>query len=144
MIVKNRPEEKHRVLAALQSFGHAHHLPLVVFQAADLALEEHLTNVIKYAYDDGLEHDILVRFNLERAQLIIEVEDDGRPFNPLQAPEADTSIPLDQRPVGGLGIHLIRRFMDRLASHHYILMTGHHAADIGLAAQVLGLTMEEL
>jgi hypothetical protein len=38
----------------------------------------------------------------------------GKPFNPLKNPEVNTAIPLEQRPVGGLGIHLMRRFMDEL------------------------------
>jgi anti-sigma regulatory factor (Ser/Thr protein kinase) len=87
IVLKNRPEEKRRLLVALESFVGTHHLPKPVFQAADLVLEEHLTNVMSYAYDD-------------------------RAFDPTQAPEVDTSLPLDQRPIGGLGIHFIRRCMD--------------------------------
>lgn len=43
-----------------------------------------------------------------------EVEDDGRPFNPLEAPEPDLAAPVEERKVGGLGIHLIRNMMDHL------------------------------
>ncbi len=110
--LKNRPEEKRRLLAALESFVGTHQLPKAVFQAADLVLEEHLTNVMSYAYDDRQEHEIRVRLEAGDSQLVIEVEDDGRAFDPTQVPEVDTSLPLDQRPIGGLGIHLIRRCMD--------------------------------
>jgi serine/threonine-protein kinase RsbW len=44
----------------------------------------------------------------------VEVEDDGQPFNPLEAPEADTTKPLEERTLGGLGIHLVRKLMDDL------------------------------
>jgi anti-sigma regulatory factor (Ser/Thr protein kinase) len=112
IVLKNRPEEKRRLLVALESFVGTHHLPKPVFQAADLVLEEHLTNVMSYAYDDRQEHEIRVRLEASATQLVIEVEDDGRAFDPTQAPEVDTSLPLDQRPIGGLGIHFIRRCMD--------------------------------
>lgn len=114
IILKNRPEEKRKLLAALESFVCAHQLPPAAGRAADLALEEHLTNVMEYAYDDRREHEIRVRLDVNGAHLVVEVEDDGRAFDPTQAPEADTSLPLDQRPIGGLGIHFIRRCMDEV------------------------------
>ncbi len=112
--LKNRPEEKRKLLAALESFVRTHQLPPAVSRAADLALEEHLTNVMDYAYDDRREHEICVRLDVNGAQLVVEVEDDGRAFDPTQAPELDTSLPPDQRPIGGLGIHFIRRSMDEV------------------------------
>ena len=116
VVLKNKPEEKRKLLAALQGFAQAENLPAGVLQAADLALEEHLTNLMNYAYDDTLSHEILVRCAVDQDILVIEVEDDGAPFNPLLSPEVDTSVPLKDKPIGGLGIHLIRRFMDEL---HY-------------------------
>ena len=114
IILKNRPEEKRKLLTALEDFVCAHQLPPLVVQAADLALEEHLTNVMKYAYDDRREHEIVVRLQANASDVVIEVEDDGRPFDPTQAPQVDTSLPLEQKPIGGLGIHLIRRSMDEM------------------------------
>jgi anti-sigma regulatory factor (Ser/Thr protein kinase) len=126
--LKNRPEEKRKLLAALGSFVHAHQLPPAVCRAADLALEEHLTNVMDYAYDDRREHEIRVRLDVNGAQMVVEVEDDGRAFDPTRAPEVDTSLPLDQRPIGGLGIHFIRHCMDevryqRQANRNVLRMT---------------------
>ena len=128
IILKNRPEEKPRLLAALETFVGAHQFPKPVFRAADLVLEEHLTNVMRYAYDDGCEHEIVVRLEASDSQLVIEVEDDGRAFDPTQAPEVDTSLPLDQKPIGGLGIHFIRHCMDevryqRRANRNVLRMT---------------------
>ncbi len=115
IILQNKPEEKRRLLTALEDFVcEHHHLPPAAVQAADLALEEHLTNVMNYAYDDGREHKILVRLEAGAADLVIEVEDDGRPFDPTQVPKVDTSLPLEQKPIGGLGIHLIRGCMDEI------------------------------
>jgi anti-sigma regulatory factor (Ser/Thr protein kinase) len=79
-----------------------------------VALEEHLANVISHGYAPGETGRIVVRFGLEASFLRIEVEDDGRPFNLKEAPEVDTSLPLDEKPMGGLGIHMIRKSVDEL------------------------------
>ena len=113
IVLNNQPGEKQRVTQALDQFGRDHHLSAAVVQAADLALEEHLTNLMNYSFLDNREHQIKVRLTLA-SQFIIEVEDDGPPFNPLDAPAVDTTMPLEQRPIGGLGIHLMRRFMDEI------------------------------
>jgi len=110
----NQPKEKQKILQALQKFARDHRLPDKVLQAADLSLEEHLTNVMNYGFEDSQVHEILVRLELVDGGFQIEVEDDGRAFNPLEYPEPDLSVPLSERPIGGLGIHLIKSFMDEL------------------------------
>ena len=79
-----------------------------------VALEEHLTNIISYGYNGERAGIIRVRFAIASSVLRVEIEDSGRPFNPLEVPEVDTSMPLDQKPVGGLGVHLIRKSVDEL------------------------------
>jgi anti-sigma regulatory factor (Ser/Thr protein kinase) len=69
---------------------------------------------MSYAYEDSRDHDIIVRLEANDADFVIEVEDDGKPFDPTEAPKVDTSLPLDKKPIGGLGIHLIRRAMDEM------------------------------
>jgi len=116
IVINNQPGEKLKVVQALEEFSRDHHLPASVVQAADLALEEHLTNLMSYGLADNCEHPIEVRFSLA-PDFIIEVEDDGPPFNPLHLPPVDTTLPLEQRPIGGLGIHLMRQFMDDIEYH---------------------------
>jgi len=110
----NKPEDRPLLVARLQAFAQEQKLPPAVLQATDLSLEEHLTNVISYAYEDKRCHEILVRMEVNAGELLVEVEDDGRPFNPLNRPAVDTSLPLDQKPIGGLGVYLIRRFMEQV------------------------------
>lgn len=119
----NHPREKRRLLLSLRAFAEEHRISARVLQAADQALEEHLTNLMNYGYKDANPHEILVRFGIVRDALEIEVEDDGKPFNPLEQPEPDTTVPLIDRPIGGLGIHLIRQFMDEL---NYRREEGHN------------------
>jgi sigma-B regulation protein RsbU (phosphoserine phosphatase) len=112
--LKNRLAEIERLSQIIDAFGKRHHLTSQVLFNLSLALEEILTNVISYGYADSDEHRIIVRLSLKQGELTAEVEDDGRPFNPLEAPEPDVERSLGERPIGGLGIHLVRKSMDRL------------------------------
>ena len=86
----------------------------VSFRVA-LALEEAVTNVIGHAFA-GVPppHLITVRLDITAQMFAAEIIDNGRPFDPTTAPVPDLSQPVDQRPPGGLGIHLMRSMMDRL------------------------------
>jgi anti-sigma regulatory factor (Ser/Thr protein kinase) len=110
----NDRSEIERVGELVEAFGKRHDLPPTVVFAVNLALEETLINVMSYGYGDSAEHRILVRVALDRGEVRAEVEDDGAPFNPLEAPVPDVSQPIEVRPVGGLGIHLTRQVMDAL------------------------------
>ncbi len=81
---------------------------------AGLAIEELATNSLKYGYDDLAVHRIGIRLELAGAELRVQVEDDGRPFNPLEQPDPDLTLPAEARPVGGLGLHLLRGLFDRI------------------------------
>ena len=99
---------------ALTEFGRQHSLPDTVLHDLNLALGEILTNIISYGYTDSGEHEISVRLSIEPGEMRVDVEDDGKPFNPLEAPEVDTTKPLEERAVGGLGVHLVRKLTDGL------------------------------
>lgn len=83
--------------------------------AANLAIEELVTNIVKYGYDDTDAHEILIRLALEGDELRIEIIDDGHEFNPFDQPEPDTTLPAEERPIGGLGIHFVRNMFDHCA-----------------------------
>src|SRR5436309_3526 len=74
-----------------------------------LAIEEAVVNVISHAFA-GVPppHSITVRLDITSRSVAAEIIDNGRPFDPTAAPDPDLSSPLDQRPSGGLGIHLMR------------------------------------
>lgn len=112
--LRNNPAETRQVQAWLQDFAARACLSEATRQAFDLSLEEWLTNVINYGYEDAGEHWIQLRFFAAPADARVEVEDDGRAFNPLELPPVDTTTPLEQRSIGGLGIHMIRKLMDSL------------------------------
>ncbi len=111
---KNDAQEVARLHDFIDEFCDRHTLPPPVSRALHLALGEHVTNIIAYAYEDHTEHEIVARLRLWSGTVEAEVEDDGRPFNPLEHPRVDTTLPVDERPIGGLGIHLLRKSMDEL------------------------------
>jgi serine/threonine-protein kinase RsbW len=110
--LKNDPAETERVTARLTKFGAHHALPDRIVARINLALDEAISNIVFYAYDDTDDYEIVVRISLTDGLLTAELVDDGRAFDPLQVAAPDVSAPLEERPVGGLGIHLVRHLMD--------------------------------
>ena len=79
-----------------------------------LACEELLRNVISYAYEDDKPHEVEIGFALFDKRLAITVSDDGRPFNPFREEPPDTQASIENRELGGLGIHLVRNVMSKV------------------------------
>ncbi|HET7597031.1 MAG TPA: ATP-binding protein [Burkholderiales bacterium] len=102
----------------------AHGVPRAVAAHMNIALDEALSNIIKHGYPDGGVHEIRLRLAVSEGMLIAEIEDDGVPFDPLNAPAPDIDAPLEQRPVGGLGVHFMRELMDEVA---YTRTAGHNS-----------------
>src|ERR1039458_8449308 len=109
LTLANQRSEVARLQDQLESFARQHGLAARGLHDLQLALEEHLANILAYGYDDTLAHQIRIRLRLQAAELRVEVEDDGHPFNPLEQPAPDLSKPIDERPIGGLGIHMMRK-----------------------------------
>ena len=78
----------------------------------NLALEELVINIMDYGFAEG-DHEIDITVISEDHRLTIEIADSGKPFDPLQdAPVPDVEAPMEERPIGGLGIYLVRNMMD--------------------------------
>lgn len=80
----------------------------------EIVFDEVLTNVCRYAWADDALHEIDVEIVLDGDRIEATFRDDGRPFDPLEAPPAMLDSDLDERSVGGLGIHLVRELMDEV------------------------------
>lgn len=80
-----------------------------------LCIEEQVTNIITHGYQDCDEHWIKIALSTMKADtLVVCIEDDGLPFNPVEASTPDLEEPLEERKIGGLGIHLTKHFMDKI------------------------------
>ena len=110
----NDISEFQRLACAIEEFGSDHLLTEHVVYNGTLALEEVFSNIINYAYDDQNVHSITCQMYIENAQLNLAIMDDGRPFNPLSSPPPDIDAPLENRCIGGLGIHMMRELTDAI------------------------------
>lgn len=81
----------------------------------NLALEEAIANVIMYAYPSEKPRDIILKASSNGQQLIFLLSDKGISFDPTQVDDADISLSLEERPIGGLGIFLIRQIMNEVS-----------------------------
>lgn len=100
----------------VEEFGAAHGLPQKVVFHLTLCLDELITNIIDYGYADFDEHPIDVVVSIVDDIITIRIEDDSEPFNILTAPEPELDTPLEERvrPVGGMGIHLVKNMVDHI------------------------------
>lgn len=100
---------------AIEAFCARRDVPERVTLSLSLAVDELLVNVVNHGgQDTGAVPDIRLRVRLEHNQLVTELSDSGQPFNPLDAPPPELDLDLDDKPVGGLGIHLVRQLMDEV------------------------------
>lgn len=98
--------------AALMAEG----VPMNTLYAINLCVEEVLVNIINHGYGGVAAPDVEVDVALEPERVIIDVSDGAAPFDPTtEAAEPDIDAELDDRPIGGLGIHLVKRLTDRLS-----------------------------
>ncbi|HTD89992.1 MAG TPA: ATP-binding protein [Burkholderiales bacterium] len=91
---------------------HAHSLPAAVVFDINVVLDEVLNNILKYGYADDAMHEIHLKLSATDAAVEIGIEDDGVAFDPLAIAAPDLSLPLAERPIGGLGLHFVRKLMD--------------------------------
>jgi anti-sigma regulatory factor (Ser/Thr protein kinase) len=89
-----------------------HRVSFEAMYLVSLAIEELVTNCIKYGYRDSKDHTIDFVLSVDGGTLTMDIIDDGNPFNPLEAPQPDLSLPIESRPIGGLGLHLLRELAD--------------------------------
>lgn len=80
----------------------------------NLAMDELFTNIINHGFDDEIEHQIHVTCRKKGKTVIITIMDDGVPFNPVEAPQPDLNCTFSDREIGGLGIHLIKAYIDQI------------------------------
>jgi anti-sigma regulatory factor (Ser/Thr protein kinase) len=80
----------------------------------NVCLEEMLTNIIKYGYDDNCKHDIGVRMEIANEIITLTIIDDGHEFDPLKAEKPDTSLDIKHRDVGGIGIYLTCKMANKI------------------------------
>jgi serine/threonine-protein kinase RsbW len=112
LTLKNQPSEIGRLVDLLEAFGAQSGLSEDATFKLTLALDEIVANVIRHGFGDDLEHRIEVKVTVDDRTVTASVEDDGREFDPREAPVPDLDLPIEMRTPGGLGMHLVRETMD--------------------------------
>ena len=79
-----------------------------------LILDEIITNIMAYGFKDNKPHHIHIEANLAIGTIETVIKDDGIPFNPTKQTKPDTSLSLEDRPIGGLGLYLVKSFVDSI------------------------------
>lgn len=108
LTLETRPEELERLTAAVETLAEQDNWPAALTFKVNLVLEELVLNVINYAYDES-GHHVDVQLTCNEDGLVIEITDEGKPFDPLHdAPDPDMESPIEERHIGGLGVYLVR------------------------------------
>ena len=105
--------ELEQLPAAVEEFAERDNWPPDLVFKLNLVLEELGVNIVNYS---GATGEIEISLASDDETVTIEIADNGRPFNPLtELDTPDISAPLGERPIGGLGVHLVRSIMDELS-----------------------------
>ena len=117
LVLANRMEEVPRLVALLDSFGAGAGLSDDVVFRLTVTLDEVVTNIVRHAFDAPGGHEILLGITVNDGLVTAVVEDDGPPFDLRTVPPADVDAPIELRPIGGLGVHLVRSLTQSLEYH---------------------------
>jgi anti-sigma regulatory factor (Ser/Thr protein kinase) len=114
LLVNNKIDELTRVALFLDELGTFWGLHDSLVANLNLVIEEALTNIILYGYNDSDNHIIEILLTRGDGQISITIKDDGLEFDPTKMRDPDTTLSVEERPIGGLGIFLIKQIMDKV------------------------------
>jgi sigma-B regulation protein RsbU (phosphoserine phosphatase) len=112
--ITNRLEEVPQMMASIEDICAEEGIDEMTLLGINLALEEAVVNVVNYAYPEGTVGDIEMEVNADAKAITFILRDHGKPFDPTAAKEVDITLSAEERQIGGLGIHLIRNYMDEV------------------------------
>ena len=112
--LKSSLDELDKLCQSLETFGKKFGLSKKLIFEINLALDELFTNIISYGFKDNQEHTIKVTLTPQNDELCLCIEDDGKPFNPIDFETPDVSCSVEECKIGGLGIHIMKKLMDEV------------------------------
>jgi anti-sigma regulatory factor (Ser/Thr protein kinase) len=115
LTIRNEISEIALVRDALDRFGGNLNVAQRELMQLQAAMDEILSNVIKYAWPTGGEHEVLVRMSFNATEIALDIFDDGKAFDPRLAPEPEPAAAGKRPPPGGVGIHMVRRLVDAIS-----------------------------
>lgn len=115
LVLENKISEISKISAFVEEYDEANDIGMKTVFDITLALDELVTNIISYAFNDEEKHFIEVDFDFMENQIEIEITDDGIDFNPLTKKDPDFDLDIDDMEIGGLGIHLVKQKIDEIS-----------------------------
>ena len=112
LILHNEIQQIPQLASFLETIAEEKNISQALTMSLNLALEEAVTNVILYAYPEGTDGLVDIEAVLRDDSLEFILSDSGKPFDPTAAPEADITLGVEERQIGGLGIYLVKQIMD--------------------------------
>jgi serine/threonine-protein kinase RsbW len=113
-VIENQIMELPVLAEKIEKIAGKWELPVSLVMPVNLVLEEALSNIIFYGFQDKEKHKIKISVSFIPGTLTIRIRDNGIPFNPSLQKQPDITLSSDERPVGGLGIFLISKIMDNV------------------------------
>ena len=113
--IENDLSEIAKVDEKLDEFAEQFGVPPAIAATFHIIFDDLLNNVISYGFNDEQRHFIDVSLELTANSLIASIADDGVPFNPLAEATPDTQLSIEDRQIGGLGIHIVINMVDDIS-----------------------------
>ena len=123
LTLPNDVQEVPQLAAFIEEVCESNGVDMMTTMQMNLALEEAVVNVMNYAYPEGTKGYVDISVQTDSSGLTFVISDSGKPFDPTTREEVDTSLPAEQREIGGLGIFLVRKMMDDIK---YEYKDGHN------------------
>ena len=114
LTLRNEISEISRLEPFLKEFAPGAGLGEADIKALNLALEEAVTNIVRYAYPVGREGSVGLDACVTDTEIRFTLTDGGIPFDPTERPDPDVTLGVEDRPIGGLGIYMVRKIMDEV------------------------------
>ena len=108
----NDVQEVPKLAAFVDEICEAAGMDMATAMQMNLAIEEAVVNVMEYAYPAGTKGEVRIEAQVHDTYVEFTLSDDGMPFNPTEKGEVDTTLSAEERSIGGLGIMLVKHYMD--------------------------------
>jgi sigma-B regulation protein RsbU (phosphoserine phosphatase) len=120
LTIKNQLTEIDRVNEIFNEVCEQNGVLNTVYRKFNIAFDEIINNIVSYGYNDKKEHEIKITINITEDHLVVSIEDDAIAFNPLNLASPDTDASIEDREIGGLGVHMVKKLMDNVSYKRYI------------------------
>lgn len=119
LTLPNDVQEVPRLAAFVEDICEVAGIDMGTTMKMNLAIEEAVVNVMNYAYPPGVKGEVRIEAGVREGYVEFVISDDGTPFNPTEVEDADTTLSAEERQIGGLGIFLVKHFMD-IVEYKYV------------------------